>query len=67
MTIAPDKLIAYLEACGGSDRFEFFDTAGGIDCLAASEFRKKMEKVLPKDCIKVSYNVVWLRLQKQEV
>ena len=37
-----DRLLAYLTACGGADRFEFHDFKGEPDPLAARQFAEEV-------------------------
>jgi hypothetical protein len=37
-----DRLLAYLTACGGADRFEFHDYKGEPDPLAARRFAEEV-------------------------
>ena len=41
-----ENLVAYLNACGGADRFESFDTNGGPDPLAARATAERMRALL---------------------
>lgn len=37
-----ERLVGYLTACGGSDRFEFHDHAGEPDPLRARDFAEEL-------------------------
>ena len=37
-----DRLVDYLQHCGGADRFEFHDWSGQPDQLAARDFAEEM-------------------------
>lgn len=37
-----ERLVAYLMACGGSDRFEFYDPSGDPDPLRARDFAEEV-------------------------
>jgi hypothetical protein len=61
-----DRLLAYLAACGGVDRFEFHDFRGDPDPLAARHFaeevRERYSEVLGIDLgVEQSANRVTLR------
>lgn len=39
-----DRLLAYLAACGGVDRFDFHDFRGDPDPIAAREFAEEVRE-----------------------
>jgi hypothetical protein len=39
-----ERLMHYLHACGGSDRFEFFDPSGDPDPLRARDFAEELRE-----------------------
>jgi len=39
-----ERLMQYLNACGGSDRFEFFDPSGEPDPLRARDFAEELRE-----------------------
>lgn len=41
-----ERLVSYLTACGGSDRFEFHDHAGEPDPLRARDFAEELRERL---------------------
>lgn len=43
---ATDRLLGYLAACGGSDRFEFHDGFGEPDPIAARSFAERLRDQL---------------------
>ena len=43
-----DRLLAYLAACGGVDRFEFHDFRGDPDPLAARQFAEELRERFPE-------------------
>lgn len=64
----PTTLIKYIEACGGSDHFEFYDAAGQPDVHAAYEFKQKIVLLLPsEDCITQRNHYIDIKLEKLEV
>ncbi len=42
-----DRLLAYLAACGGVDRFDFHDFRGDPDPIAAREFAEEVRQRFP--------------------
>jgi len=61
-----DKLVRYLERCGGTDRHQFWSADGRPDIDAARQFAERIRGQLGDASIDVSqrYNTVKIQLQR---